>query len=279
MGADKNSIKEIGLFHSCTSASFSCQVHVATGVLLNLGSKTQPTASTHTQRKHTRHGCWQPKPVRPVSETGQTASIGLSLTQAGETGQTVYVQELPKDPKHLKSLSTSEQTKPWSNRDFLAQKTFSTAHRAKPVRPVWETGQAGFCLDSREEHSPREKLNTPSNRSLGIDGVPRGLPLARSSVPKNHSIKRNQKSTLKSTSNPRNPKPPKSSPLAHGFGRGITAQRTMKGSHKFPPSNPQEQGPENAPRESPRKDSENHHQEQPGKTHPNLEEPRRIIYT
>jgi hypothetical protein len=29
--------------------------------------------------------------------------------------------------------------------------------------------------------------------------------------------------------------------------RGITAQRT-KGSHKFPPSNPQEQGPENTPR-------------------------------
>jgi hypothetical protein len=51
-------------------------------------SKTQPTTTTHTQRKHTQHGCWQPKLVRPVSETAQTASIGLSLTQAGETGQT-----------------------------------------------------------------------------------------------------------------------------------------------------------------------------------------------
>jgi hypothetical protein len=51
-------------------------------------SKTQPTATRHTQRKHTRHGCWKPKPVRPVSETGQTASVGLSLTQAGEIGQT-----------------------------------------------------------------------------------------------------------------------------------------------------------------------------------------------
>jgi hypothetical protein len=51
-------------------------------------SKTQPTATAHTQGKHTRHGCWQPKPVMPVSETGQTASVGLSLTQAGETGQT-----------------------------------------------------------------------------------------------------------------------------------------------------------------------------------------------
>jgi hypothetical protein len=113
---------------------------------------------------------------------------------------------------------------------------------------------------------------------LGIVGVPRGLPLARSSVPKTHSIKRNQKSTLKSTSNPRTPKP-KSSPLTHGFGRGITAQRTTKGPHKFPPSNPQEQGPENTPRKSPREGTECHHQEQSGTTHPNLEEPRRIIYT
>jgi hypothetical protein len=60
---------------------------------------------------------------------------------------------------------------------------------------------------------------------------------------------------------------------------GITAQRTTKGSHKFPPSNPQEKSPENNAKKSPREGSENHHQEQPGKTHPNLEEPRRIIYT
>jgi hypothetical protein len=38
---------------------------------------------------------------------------------------------------------------------------------------------------------------------LVIVGVPRGLPLARSSVPKTQSIKRNRKSTLKNTSNPR----------------------------------------------------------------------------
>jgi hypothetical protein len=135
-------------------------------------SKTQPTASTHTQRNHTRHGCWQPKPVRPVSETGQTASVGLSLTQAGkpvrpvrQTGQTDSVQKLPKDPKHLKSLSTSEQTKSWSSKDFLAQKPFSTAHRAKPVRPVRETGQTGFSLDSREEHSPRVNSSKTKPRS------------------------------------------------------------------------------------------------------------------
>jgi hypothetical protein len=48
--------------------------------------------------------------------------------------------------------------------------------------------------------------------------------LARSSVPKTHSIKRNRNSTLKNTSNPRTLKTPKSSPLTHGFGRGIKAK-------------------------------------------------------
>jgi hypothetical protein len=97
---------------------------------------------------------------------------------------------------------------------------------------------------------------------LGIDGVPRGLPLARSSVPENHSIKRNQKSTLKSTSNPRTPKLPKSSPLACGFGRGIKGNRTTKGSHEFAPSNPQEQGPE----KNPLKTSKRGHRKSPPRT-------------
>jgi hypothetical protein len=42
---------------------------------------------------------------------------------------------------------------------------------------------------------------------------------------------------------------------------------------------PQEQGPENAPRNPPREGSENRHQEPTGTTQPSLEEPRRIIYT
>jgi hypothetical protein len=98
MGADKNSIQEFGLltqFHSCTSASFSCQVHVATEVLLDLGARP------NQQPQHTRSGnthdtaagspnwsgqflkpvrlllldlasCKQRKPVRPVWQTGQT---------------------------------------------------------------------------------------------------------------------------------------------------------------------------------------------------------------
>jgi hypothetical protein len=43
-------------------------------------------------------------------------------------------------PKRLKNLSYFEQEKPKHDRDSLAQKPFTIAHRAKPVRPVWETG-------------------------------------------------------------------------------------------------------------------------------------------
>jgi hypothetical protein len=146
MGADKNSIQELGLWtqiHWCTSASFTCQVHVATEVLLNLG------ATPDQQPQHTRSGNtqdtaagspnrlgWFLKPVRPLLLDLASRRQGKPVRPVRQTGQTDFVQKLPKDPKHLKSLSTSEQTKPWSSRDFLAQKPFSTAHRAKPVRPV-----------------------------------------------------------------------------------------------------------------------------------------------
>jgi hypothetical protein len=141
-------------------------------VLLNLGARSnqqpQHTHSGNTQDtaagSPNRSGRFQ-KPIRPLLLDLASRRQGKPVRPVWQTGQTDFVQELLKDPKHLKSLSTSEQTKPWSNRDFLAQKPFLTAHRAKPVRPVWETGQADFCLDSREEHSPREKLNTSPNRS------------------------------------------------------------------------------------------------------------------
>jgi hypothetical protein len=95
----------------------------------------------------------------------------------------------------------------------------------------------------------------------------------------NLSNQEESRNPSKNSSNPRTSKTPKSSPLTHGFGRGIKGKRTTKGSHIFPPSNPQEQGPENILRKPPREGSENHHQEQPGTTQQRLEEPRRIIYT
>jgi hypothetical protein len=74
-------------------------------------------------------------------------------------------------------------------------------------------------------------------------------------------------------------KPPKSSPFAHEFGRGIKGKRTTKGSSIHPLPNSKEKGLGITPRKSPRKGFENHRKGETGKTHPSLEEPRRIIYT
>jgi hypothetical protein len=82
------------------------------------------------------------------------------------------------------------------------------------------------------------------NKTLGVIGTPHEESIAKFNPTKTCPKRRNQRNTAKNTSNPRTQKTPKSSPFTHRFGRGITAQRTTKDSHKFPPSNPQEKGPE-----------------------------------
>jgi hypothetical protein len=138
--------------------------------------------------------------------------------------------------------------------------------------------------NTRGSTPPKPNLDLPNrstdlNKTLGMIGTPHEESIATILSTKTCQNKRNRRNPAKNSSNPRTPKTPKSSPLTHVFGRGITAQRTMKGSHKFPPSNPQEQGPKNTPRKPLREGSENHHQEQPGTTQQGLEEPRRIICT
>jgi hypothetical protein len=137
---------------------------------------------------------------------------------------------------------------------------------------------------TRGSTPPNPNLDLPNRstdlkKALGILGTPHEESISKFNPTKTRPKRRNRRNPAKNTLNPRTRKTPKSSPFTHGFGRGITAQRTTKGSHKFPPSNPQEKGPENNPNKSPREGSENHHQEQPGTTHPNLDEPRQIIYT
>jgi hypothetical protein len=102
--------------------------------------------------------------------------------------------------------------------------------------------------------------STDLNKTLGIVGTPHEESIAKILSTKTCQIKRNRRNPAKNSSNPRTPKTPKSSPLTHGFGRGINGKRTSKGSHEFPPSNPQEQGPKNTLRKPPREASENHHQ-------------------
>jgi hypothetical protein len=137
---------------------------------------------------------------------------------------------------------------------------------------------------TRGSTPPNPSLDLPNrstglNKTLGTIGTPHEESIAKFNPTKTCPNKRNRGNPAKNTSNPRTRKTPKSSPFTHGFGRGITAQRTTKGSYKFPPPNPQEQSPENNPKKTPREGSENHHQEQPGTTQQGLEEPCRIIYT
>jgi hypothetical protein len=117
---------------------------------------------------------------------------------------------------------------------------------------------------------PNPNLDLPNrstdlNKTLGILGAPHEESIAKFNPTKTCPKRRNQGNPAKSTFDPRTQETQKLSTFTHGFGRGITAQRTMKGSHKFPPPNPQEKGSENNPKKSPREDSENHHQEQLGK--------------
>jgi hypothetical protein len=132
--------------------------------------------------------------------------------------------------------------------------------------------------NTRGPTPPNPNLDLPNgstdlNKTLGILGTPHEESIAKFNPTKTRAKRRNRRNPAKSTTNPRTRKTPKSSPFTPGFGRGIIAQRTTKGSHKFPPSNPQERGSKNNPKKLPREGSENHHQEQPGITHPNLEEP------
>jgi hypothetical protein len=138
--------------------------------------------------------------------------------------------------------------------------------------------------NTRGSTSPNPNFDLPNrctdlNKTLGIVGTPHEESIAKFNLTKTCQIKRNRRNLAKNYSNPRTLKTPKSSPLTHGFGRRIKGKRTTKGPHKFSPSNPQEQGPENTPRKPPREGSENNHQEQQGTTQQSLEEPRRIIYT
>jgi hypothetical protein len=119
---------------------------------------------------------------------------------------------------------------------------------------------------TRGSTPPNPSLDLPNrstdlNKTLEILGTPHEESIAKFNPNKTCQIKRNRRNPAKNSSNPRTPKTPKSSPITHRFWRGIKGKRTTKGSHIFPPSNPEEQGPENTPRKPPREGSENHHQE------------------
>jgi hypothetical protein len=111
---------------------------------------------------------------------------------------------------------------------------------------------------ARGSTPPNPNLDLPNrstnlNNTLGIIGTPHEESITKFNPTITCPKRRNRRNPAKNTSNPRSWKTPKPSPFTHGFGRGTTAQRTTKGSHKFPPSNSQEKGPENNPRKTPKR--------------------------
>jgi hypothetical protein len=96
---------------------------------------------------------------------------------------------------------------------------------------------------TRRSTSPNPNLDLP-NRStdlcntLGIVGTPHEESIAKILSTKTLPNQEKSKKSHQELLYPRTPKTPKSSPLTHGFGRGIKDKRTTKGSHEFPPSNP-----------------------------------------
>jgi hypothetical protein len=100
---------------------------------------------------------------------------------------------------------------------------------------------------TRGSTPPNQNFDLPNrtdfNKTLGIIGTPHEESIAMILSTKTCQIKRNRRNPAKNSSNPRTPKTPKSSPLTHGFWRGITGQRTTKGSHKFPQKIPKSKVP------------------------------------
>jgi hypothetical protein len=85
--------------------------------------------------------------------------------------------------------------------------------------------------------------STDLNKTLGIIGTPHEESIAMILFTKTCQIKKNRRNPTKNSSKPRTPKTPKSSPLTHGFGRGIKGKRTTKGSHEFPHQIPKSKVP------------------------------------
>jgi hypothetical protein len=100
---------------------------------------------------------------------------------------------------------------------------------------------------------PNPNLDLPNrstdlNKTLGILGTPHEESIAKFNPTKTYPKRRNRRNPAKNTTNPRTRKTPKLSPFTHGFGRGITAQRTTKGSTHFPHQIPKRKVPKTTQR-------------------------------
>jgi hypothetical protein len=134
-------------------------------VLLNLGARPNRQPLDNTQWKTTRAPAARKKPFRSVTETGQTASVRLSLSigrgNRSDHRPGRFCPELPKNPSKRKPASRT--SPPLNKNSHNTTKTFLPRNSSR--QPTWLNRSDQFCLDSREEHNPQEKLKTPSDRS------------------------------------------------------------------------------------------------------------------
>jgi hypothetical protein len=77
--------------------------------------------------------------------------------------------------------------------------------------------------------------STDLNRTSRILGTPHEESIDKFNPTKTCQIKRNRRNPAKNSSNPRTPRTPKSSPLTHGFGRGIKRKNNHEGFPHIPP--------------------------------------------
>jgi hypothetical protein len=179
-----------------------------------------------------------------VSTTGQTGPCWRNLAtsteqlytgRAGATHRSDWSQ--PKSPK-TPNGSTELQTNPNSKQQQHGTTANSTKRSPKQNQTGVCTGRTGKN-STRGSTPPNPNSDLPNRstdlrKTLGIVGTPHGESIAKLLSTKTRQIKRNGRNPTKNSSNPRTPKTLKSSPLNHGFGRGIKGKRTTKGSHIHP---------------------------------------------
>jgi hypothetical protein len=240
-------------------------------VLLDLGARP------NQQPQHTRSGNTHdsaagspnrsgrfPKLVRPLLLDLASHRKGKLVRPVRQIDQAGSVQKLPTNNSEGKPAS---RTSPPLNKNSH-RTTGTSLLRNSSRQPTglnrsdrfWpgQLGRTQLAGKTQTFHQSIPIRSTDQSETLGIDGVPRGLPLARSSVPKTHSTKRNQKSTLKNTFPWKPPKTPKSKPFRRVCWIKITKQRGTRSLYVTSNKNPSRKHPKIFPTEIPRKGSENH---------------------
>jgi hypothetical protein len=189
-------------------------------VLLDLGARpNQQPQDTRSGNTHDTAAVSQNrsgrflKPVRQLLLDLVSHRQGKRVRPIWQTGQTNFVQKLPKNSPetqntsrafpHLNKRSHSTIETPSLKNPSRQPTGRNRSDRfGKPISPVlaWTVEKN----TTRGKNSELQEIDLPihstdQSETLGVDGAPHGLPLSRRLAPKTQSIKGNQKSTLKNT--------------------------------------------------------------------------------